>query len=130
MNSTTKMQEIDQLLMRNWALYDRDIDDLLYELDDETYNYAYENRRKYPMMVQMVLEPEDWRVDTHPNIKLKIRDISEKEMHSIELKYEQAEEKKFNKEWEEYLSSHTVERPLSQYDTRCDSLFEENDVIS
>jgi hypothetical protein len=65
------MEELDFLLLRDWFVDEESIYDLLDWSSDEAFNYVYDNRSRYSERVRMVIEPNDWKGDYKPKLKLK-----------------------------------------------------------
>ena len=120
------MEDTNYLLMRNWFLNQEEIEDLLWELNQDEYDKIYQNRHKYPMNVRLMIEPLDFNIiATNPKIKLKLKELSERDLLQMDKMKEQALIQKQTKEWNEYVSKNKLERPLSGCDTELDTIYEQ-----
>lgn len=120
------MQEhVDKVLLGNYYMDHGTIVDLLWELNQEEYDWIYTNRKRYPKQIQEILEPEDFRVSKHPSIKLKLREILDKEFYSLEAKEEKLQAERDELEWQRYILDHNLDRPLGPHDTESDNLFQQ-----
>lgn len=101
-------ENVDILLMRNWFVEDNDILDLLDWLDQDVYDYVYQNRSKYSSKVRYYIEPSDFRTLTKFNLK---------ELTDFDL-FKEEKEKNEQKEklWRKYVSENNITRPPNEKD--------------
>jgi transketolase len=101
-------ENVDILLMRNWFVDDNDILDLLDWLDQDIYDYVYENRSKYSSKVRYYIEPLDFKILT----KFKLKELTDFDLFKEEKERNEQKEKL----WQKYVSENNIIRPSNEKD--------------
>jgi len=99
---------VDILLMRNWFVDDNDILDLLDWLDQDVYDYIYQNRSKYSSKVRYYIEPSDFKILT----KFKLKELTDFDLFKEEKERNEQKEKL----WQKYVSENNIIRPPNEKD--------------
>ena len=97
-------ESCDFLLKRDWFVYEEDISDLLWQLNEDDYWTIYDKRKEYSKRVRMMIEPADFRPDTS-RLKIKLREVTEEEFAEMERKFSQHVREQMDKEWEDFKKS-------------------------
>jgi len=101
-------ENVDILLMRNWFVDDYDILDLLDWLDQDVYDYIYQNRSKYSSKVWYYIEPSDFKIPT----KFKFKELTDFDLFKEEKERNEQKEKL----WQKYVIEKNIKRPHNQKD--------------
>ena len=114
---------MEQLLIRDWFVDEEAILELFDQMDNETFNKFYDNRRKYSRRIRECLAPEE--ADACKPLKSKMRVISMTEQDMLQNKHmlylESIAETERN--WEDYKKKTGACRPLTDLDTEHDDCF-------
>jgi hypothetical protein len=111
-------ENVDTIFLRDWFVDDYDIYEILIMMDDEVYDWVYENRERYSERVRMCIEPTEYIPDA-PLPKL--NDLTDFDLFRIEKKKRELLELG----WIKYKSENVLERP----DTTCDHDLDTNYLL-
>lgn len=109
----TDKDTLHALLRRDWFVDEEAIYEELEWADQEAWDYVYANRETYSARVRECIEP------TRYPVKMRVVDLTDEEVVSIEVQRKLKREKAFDEMWERV--KHTIpERPYSDTDAYLD----------
>lgn len=115
----SEFEHCDHLLKRDWFLNPEDIEDLLNDIPDDICRHVYElinqNYKTYSYHVQEVLaigEPLPYRG------KMKIRDLTDRDMFEMEKQQNELKTIARDQAWERYKEMFYDERPHNDADNK------------
>jgi hypothetical protein len=108
-----------------WVIGDDKIRLYLDHMYDGEYAYVSKNRYMYPLCVQTIIAEYDSPNVTKiaKNIKLKIRALTDYDMYIADVNAKKQMVATVDRLWNEYKTTHELERPLSYADGRCDRVY-------
>lgn len=118
LESYTK-DEIDAMFIANDFSDDQSIFEAIHLANDSAWEYVYNNRTKYPTRIRSCIEPDDYKCRT----KLRVVDLTDKVIASIEREKELAKRKEFDVYWET-IKETIPERPRDELDDELDEAWD------
>lgn len=112
----------DALLTRNWFMDDQHLYDVIDYADEDAWDFIYKNRNKYATKIREYIEPNDYRIPVE-KLRIKIRDLTDKEWDKINREKETKLETQFEKDWITY-SENISDRPMGYLDQDLDDAWE------
>lgn len=117
---TYTKDETNSLLLADRFLHDEDIQHLLDYADQEAWDYVYANRNKYSHRIRRLIEPRDFYPS---NFKMKLRDMTDKDMEDIKNQRDAQKIAEMEKRWES-IKDNISERPVDELDDELDDAWE------
>lgn len=113
---------VDALLLANAFLEDEEIWDLLYDADQEAWDYVHANIEKYPHRVRVILNPNYW-VPDKKKLKMKVVELTDESEARMNVKTRVAKMREFEPVWES-MKETISERPIDEMDDELDDAWQ------
>ena len=115
-------ERLNEVLTRDAFLDQDDIWDTLYAADQDAWDWVYQNRYRYSNRIRDIIEPNDFMIPTK-KLKFRVVELSDKDMHKMELEQQKKADEAFESDWIEY-SKDVPDRSLGSIDTTLDNAWE------
>jgi len=107
------VERVKLIFHRNWFWDDGDIAELIWSLDEPTFETVYQDRREFPLNVQKILEPHDFLAG-NPT-KIKVLDSTQSEINICKSKIKKSVLDAIDKKWKLHCVQNNIRPPSNQY---------------
>lgn len=114
--------EIDAVLIPDEFLDEESIQEALDACTIEAWDYVRANRHQYSMRIRKLIEPNDFRPSLKKT-KMKIREMSDKDIETQERLYREKKMKEFEPKWEE-IQKNLPDRSEDELDDQLDEAWD------
>jgi hypothetical protein len=105
---------VDTLLIRDWFLDRESIQEMLNTAGQDAWDYVHENRKKYSMRIQELIEPADF----YPNpakLRVRVKEVSQTEWNKMQEDLKAKRDEILEQKWVEH-SKTIPDRPHNDLD--------------